>query len=211
MMATSNTTEAANQAAGLKWRGDRPLACEARQRLIDAGLSLLEASGEQYFTIGRIAARAGVTRPTVYSYFDDRDALLRETILFAARNVQAQTAKRIAELDDPLDIPVETIMATLDGFRKSPLLRKLLQPGNADPVMQSICTHPEMISRQVEGVKRLCDAMGWSDEEAREAAEMISRMALSFLTAPAPRRTDAELRAFLKRRLLPGLGIHAAA
>lgn len=202
----ASASERDGEAAGLKWRGDQPLADEARQRLIDAGLTLLAEGGEAQFTIGRIAKQAGVTRPTVYSYFEDRDTLLRETLLFAARAVQAQTARHLAELDDPRDIPVEAVMSTLEGFRKNPLLKKMLLPGSANPVMQSVCTHPDMITLQAESMKGLSSLMGWTATETREAAEMISRMTLSFLMAPEPRRTGVELRAFLERRLLPGLG-----
>jgi len=191
----------------LKWHGDRPLAPEARQRLIDAGLSLLTDDGVAEFSIGRIASAAGVTRPTVYSHFDSRDALLREVVLFAAQGAHTRIARRIQAIEDPREIPVELVVATLQEFRAHSLLRKLLRAGDADPALAAILTHPELITGAIQAMDRLAKTMRWSAAEAREAAELISRMTVSFLAAPEPRRSEAELRGFLKRRLDPALGI----
>jgi AcrR family transcriptional regulator len=47
-----------------------------REKLIDAGIDLVaEAGGEEELTVRRVAARAGVSVPTAYRHFPDRDAL----------------------------------------------------------------------------------------------------------------------------------------
>jgi hypothetical protein len=69
-----------------------------------------------------------------------------------------------------------------------------------------ITRHP-VIDWSRDAVKDLVRAAGWSAEAADEAVEVMLRMLLSLLAAPAPRRSDAALRAFLMRRLVPALGL----
>jgi hypothetical protein len=56
-------------------------------------------------------------------------------------------------------------------------------------------------------VKDLVRAAGWAGEAADEAVEVMLRMLLSLLAAPEPRRSDAALRAFLMRRIVPALDL----
>jgi hypothetical protein len=53
----------------------------------------------------------------------------------------------------------------------------------------------------------MVEATGWNAEQADEAIEVMLRFVLSLLAAPEPRRSQAELRAFLERRLVPALGL----
>jgi AcrR family transcriptional regulator len=49
-----------------------------RQRLVDAAVAVIEADGEQAIKVRDIAARAGVTEPSIYHYFGDRNGLIIE-------------------------------------------------------------------------------------------------------------------------------------
>jgi hypothetical protein len=60
-----------------------------------------------------------------------------------------------------------------------------------------------------DALQDLARAAGWSDAAADEAVEVMLRMLLSLLAAPEPRRSDAALRGFLMRRLVPALGLDA--
>ena len=48
---------------------------------------------------------------------------------------------------------------------------------------------------------------GWNTRDADESIELILRFVLSVLVTPAPHRSPRELRSFVRRRLLPGLGL----
>lgn len=63
-----------------------------RDRILAAGLALLEAKGLEATTMRAIARRLRVDPMALYHYFDDRDALLRE----AAARTYAQLAPRRA-------------------------------------------------------------------------------------------------------------------
>ncbi len=49
---------------------------ERRRQLLDIAESLLEGSGSDALRMDTLASAAGVTRPVVYSHFDNRDALI---------------------------------------------------------------------------------------------------------------------------------------
>lgn len=49
-----------------------------REAILNATLELLASSGFHGFSIKTLAAKAGVATGTVYLYFEDRDALIRE-------------------------------------------------------------------------------------------------------------------------------------
>lgn len=54
------------------------MASTTRDRLVAAAIEVIEASGEQAVKVRDIAARAGVTEPSIYHYFGDRDGLICE-------------------------------------------------------------------------------------------------------------------------------------
>lgn len=51
---------------------------ERRAQLLDVARSLVREAGTDELTLGRVAERAGVTKPLVYGHFGDRAGLLAE-------------------------------------------------------------------------------------------------------------------------------------
>lgn len=49
-----------------------------REKLIQAGVDIVTEAGGEELTLRRVAARAAVSVPTAYRYFQDRDALLED-------------------------------------------------------------------------------------------------------------------------------------
>lgn len=71
-----------DRSEGLRRRG-RPRQDElaARQSaMLDAAADILVESGYRAFTVSAVAARAGASKSTVYSWFDNREGLLRAVI-----------------------------------------------------------------------------------------------------------------------------------
>lgn len=64
-------------------------------QIVDAARSLIGRRGFEPVTMGRIALQAGVSRSTLYAYFDSKDAIVREAFAIG----QGQLADRMAELD----------------------------------------------------------------------------------------------------------------
>jgi AcrR family transcriptional regulator len=83
------TPEAAVLSRGHKKRS------RTRQGLLDAALEVLAESGEG-FSLGEVAARAGVSHGTFYNYFRDRDELMDALVPYS---VEAFAARADLEVD----------------------------------------------------------------------------------------------------------------
>jgi TetR/AcrR family transcriptional regulator, repressor for uid operon len=192
-----------------------PAADPASERILDAALNLVAASGLRNLTMDAAASRAGVGRMTVYRRFGDREGL---TDALAAREAR----RCLAELDRAVDPSLPAAEGIARGFVAS--LRLI----RTHPVLDRFARHePEaalealnadggailMMGREFVAA-RLRDAQDRGDLDpgldATQAAELIVRLGFSFLLMPqsALPLDDAEAAAAAARELIaPILGV----
>lgn len=192
------------------WGGLAPPAddTEARSRLLDAARRCFERFGVEKTTIADIAAEVGVTRRTVYRYFESSDELLRAAFALAAGGIVERMLAHARHYRQPGVRLIEAMLFLLRELPADPRLGPLVKPGRdggrADRSMSSVVTM-EVSHRALRAVNK-----DWSPLTAREVdelAELILRLLRSFLSDPGTRpRSEAQLRAFLKRWLLPAVG-----
>jgi AcrR family transcriptional regulator len=208
---TSAALDGINVVEGVRrpWAGDPPQAAAARRRLLDAAARCIARDGLAATSVASVAAEAGVSRPTVYRYFEDRDALVRGALGEAAIRLHAAIDERTTVLDDAGDIVVEVVVHALATVQADPVLSAIWSSAAADGSVVGRFTEPGGVAFARSCLIRAADLAGWSDPDADEAAELVLRVALSLLVSPEPRRSRAALRAFLRRRLLPALGLPA--
>ncbi|GAA2857262.1 hypothetical protein GCM10010472_13260 [Pseudonocardia halophobica] len=103
---------------------------QARRRLVAAAEECFLAYGVQRTTMDDIAKRAGVSRPTVYRYFADRDALIVEVVSRRSRAFSGHAREYIDSRTTFADKLVDGLAFLIDGGRKDPILRALLRPEN---------------------------------------------------------------------------------
>ena len=65
------------------WDGDPPHRTAARERLLEVAALCVARDGIAGTGIAHVALEAGVSRPTVYRYFKDREELIRSVLLQA--------------------------------------------------------------------------------------------------------------------------------
>lgn len=205
-MASPAPRRSAGRAA---WAGDPPQRSAARERLLDAAARCVVRDGLPATGIAAVALEAGVSRPTVYRYFADREALVEETLLRAGRGLAGRLATHLRRFSDPGRQAIEAMLFALREIRRDPILRHVWSSTLLDASALEAITRPTTIAWTREALETLVASAGWSDAEADEALELMLRFLLALMTAPEPRRTPAALRAFLRRRLLPGLGLTA--
>jgi AcrR family transcriptional regulator len=191
-----------------------PAADPASERILDAALNLVAASGLRNLTMDAAASRAGVGRMTVYRRFGDREGLIDA--------LAAREARRcLAELDRAVDPSLPAAEGIARGFVAS------LQLIRTHPVLDRFARHePEaaLEALNAEGgaivvmgrefvAARLRDAQDRGDVDpgldATQAAELIVRLGFSFLLMPqsALPIDDAEAAAETARELIaPILG-----
>ena len=154
-----------------------------------------------------VAAEAGVSRPTVYRYFADRQALVEATLMHAGRDLSERLGERLRSFDTPAEMAVEAMRFVLREIPREPVLGAMWRDASLDAEAVAGLTRHTAIAWSRGALACLVQAAGWTRAAADEAVEVMLRMLLSLLAAPEPRRSDAALRAFLMRRLVPGLGL----
>lgn len=189
------------------WDGDRPEPAAARERLLEVAARCIARNGIPATGIAHVAIEAGVSRPTVYRYFKDREELIRSVLLQAGLRLANEVQQHIRTVDDPGDKVVEATLFTLRTIRENAVLREVWKPAMFDAYLLQGFTQPASIMFTRVALGEIIESTGWDEDEAAEAMEFMLRMILSLLAAPEPARSETELRDFLRRRLVPALGL----
>ena len=192
------------------WDGNPPQAAAARQRLLEAAARCIAREGTAGTSIAAVAAEAGVSRQTIYRYFTGRDELAGRALGAAAEGLRARIDRSLAALADPADMIVEALVLGFAETRSDPVLRAISDSSRLDGSVLARITGPGGIAWVRDALAPAITAAGWSEAEAEPRLELILRIFLSLLVSPAPERTPEELRAFLYRHLVPGLGLDVA-
>jgi AcrR family transcriptional regulator len=185
------------------------------ERVLDAALELVAASGLRHLTMDDVAARAGVGRMTVYRRFGDRDRLID---LLAIR----ESRRCLAEIDATVDpgAPVDEQIAqgfltSLRLIRDHPLLDRLarhepeaaLQALNQDGAAIFAISRAFVSARIADAKRR--GMVGEVDPD--HVAELLIRLGFSFLLIPAtslPVSDDRAIRALARETIAPMLTAH---
>jgi len=189
------------------WDGDPPHRTAARERLLEVAALCVARDGIAGTGIAHVALEAGVSRPTVYRYFKDREELIRSVLLQAGLRLANEVQEHIRAFADPGEKIVEATLFTLRAIRENPVLRQVWQPAMFDANVLHGFTQPASITFTRVAFSEIIEITRWDEEQAAESMEFMLRLILSLLAAPEPRRTEQELREFLRRRLVPALGL----
>lgn len=176
---------------------------------MDAARRCFERFGLEKTTLSDVAAEAGVTRRTVYRYFDNSDELMRAAFVLAAGGIVERMVKHARSFEDPGERIVEAMVFLCREIPADPHLGPLFTTGRdgtrAGPSISSAVTM-EISHNVLRAVNE--DWSPLTSEEVDELVELILRLLQSFLTNPGPRaQSEAKLRAFFQRWLLPAIGL----
>jgi AcrR family transcriptional regulator len=101
---------------------------DARERILAAAERCIDRHGIRKTTMDDVACEVGLSRPSVYRYFADRDDLLIELITRHARALLGRAHKSIARQSSLPDQIVEMVLYTAEHARRDPLTRHILDP-----------------------------------------------------------------------------------
>jgi AcrR family transcriptional regulator len=101
---------------------------DARERILAAAERCIDRHGIRKTTMDDVACEVGLSRPSVYRYFADRDDLLIELITRHARALLVRARKSVARQSNLPDQIVETVLYTAEHARHDPLTRHVLDP-----------------------------------------------------------------------------------
>lgn len=105
---------------------------EARAQILKAAESMFQRYGVSKTTMDDIAKEAGVSRPTVYRYFGDRDSLITALIEARSRRLFDKARAYLRERSTLADQIVDGLIFLVERGRHDPIVRLIVSPEHMD-------------------------------------------------------------------------------
>ncbi len=181
---------------------------DTQARILEAALACVKRWGIDKVTLNDIAQEAGVTRPTVYSYFGSRDDVVRYALMQSGITFSQELIRHVEKFSTPQERVIEATMFSLKRLPKEPALALLTESSLVSFFNTYALTSPESHQIRRGLFRQILGQADQPDDELDEVTEVATRFLLSLLTMQGnKKRNDKELRGFLERRLLPALGL----
>jgi AcrR family transcriptional regulator len=101
---------------------------DARERILAAAERCIDRHGIRKTTMDDVASEVGLSRPSVYRYFADRDDLLIELIARHTRALFKRAHKSMSRQHNFPDQIIEGLLYIADYCRRDPLTRHVIDP-----------------------------------------------------------------------------------
>jgi AcrR family transcriptional regulator len=169
-----------------------------------AAIRCVERHGIDRTSVALIATEAGVSRPTLYAYFENRDQIVNQAVRAASESFVERVVAHARQFDTAADRLVEAMLFAVRGIRAEPALAMRFGAGQ---LLHGPLTPEELhFARLCLGpVVELAPELGrWLDG----AAELAARLTISLLSRdPLEPRSEDEERAFLRHWWPRALGL----
>ena len=188
------------------WRSEAPTSVDdARNRLVDAAEACFTRFGVAKTTLEDIATEAGVSRATVYRYFEGgRDEIILGVVLREGREFLASLGRRVQREQTLGDAIVEGVLYTVAAVRRNDHLALLFAPdvaGHTTSIAGASAALYELTQDFLRPIFEQARIAGQLRDGilSEDAAEFVLRMILSLLSVAGPRkRSQAKEREFLR-------------
>jgi len=192
-------------------RRTRGPAADTRERLLSGTLACLREFGVEGTTIAAVSRASGLSRPTIYAHFNTLEELIHRTVENAAVELSARIVAGLTGVDSAGEAMVEFVVAAHREFKADPVVA-LVVDMSLDP---GLAGHGEISPAMFQLTRRPMAAMLAGEPEALERLDDITETMVRFLLSvlsysSANTRTEARLRAYLRRTMLPALGLSSA-
>lgn len=182
-----------------------------RERLLDAAEGCLEQFGPQKTSMEDVARAAGMSRATVYRYFENRDALLLGVASRQASSLAAEAMSYLSQFSTISDWLVEGLLFTLRELPKRPVFASLVTSldssasgslflGSTGLIQIGVnVMRPVFANAQEQGLLR-------DDVDPEMLVEWLLRVLWTYLNAPSQVATDEEsMRRLFRMMLIPAV------
>lgn len=189
------------------WSGNRPKTdTEAKIRLCDAALECIKRASFDKTTMSDIAKQAGITRPTLYKHFKNKNEIFFAAIdaaaLLFADSVVAH-AKQFATFEERV---IETIVFVVTELPRHRHLSLVLNNDCAETLRKRAFYDEATLVFSAMAAAPLIEVRLAIKGQGVEIAEIMARFAISIILFPGKFTSDYEgLRELIKKRILPGL------
>jgi len=182
-----------------------------RERLLDAAEGCLEQFGPQKTSMEDVARAAGMSRATVYRYFENRDALLLGVASRQASSLASEAINYLAQFNTISDWLVEGLLYTLRELPSRPVFASLVTSldsrasgnlflGSTGLVQIGVnVLRPMFANAKEQGLLR-------DDVDPEMLIEWLLRVLWTYLNAPSQVATDEEgMRKLFRMMLIPAV------
>ena len=165
-----------------------------REALLDAAADLLPEGGYAGLRMADVAARAGVSRQTVYNEFGTKAALTQAVALRTASEFLDGIRQRFETADGLLAGIHHAVVYTIEHARENRLVAAALGTEAGEDLLPLLTSRGEPILTAAADLAaeqyRECEP-GLSPEAAALLAETVVRLSLSHLVLPTHSATEA--------------------
>lgn len=195
------------------WSGEPPRdAEEARIRLAEIATACFAQKGMRKAFMAEVARAAGISRPTLYSYYPTKESLMFGAMTLEVGYWLQKQERHIRRYNTPQERLVEGVLNSIKELPKTRVLKFIADPEYVPYVAKDdpgLTRSLEVGVRALEPVFELAPKL--RDRE-QEIAELVQRTITSFLQYQIGKpRSVAELRAFMHRTLVPAVGLNILA
>ena len=181
---------------------------DAHDRILDAAAECIARAGYAGATISAVAKQAGLSRPTVYAHFRNREDLVSAALKRAAAVVVGRIVEQAGRATTAADFVVEATVAARVEFRTVPALAPIAFPERADFRLFRTSMSADQIAMARGFLAPLLEYEPELGEDLDEIAELVMRLLLSLVWIDSEMSTSEDrLRDYLHRRLVPALGL----
>lgn len=189
------------------WNGRPPRSrAEARRYLLDIALGVVERVGIAKAGLSDVAEAAGVTRQTVYRYFESAEDLFNSAAALSSGGFHQQMRARVLAQPTMAERIVECLVYSALKIPGDPHLAVLTK---TEHFTVSNALRLSFIQEEM-GVLAEGDT-GLTARDRDELAEILLRLLHSYLSDAGEPRTEDEMRAYLQRWLVPMIEARVAA
>ena len=175
-----------------------------QKAILDGAIRCVKKNGLEKTSVNDIARVAGVSRPTVYSYFKNKDDIVTTALVKAACAYSEGLLNYLEPFDDPYERFVESFLYGLVEVPKNNYLTLITRPGMIPLTNREALLHGKGQDLATELHKAVLKNIPLSRPDLDDIMEINQRLMLSFLSMPGPvQRSPDELRAFLRKWIVP--------
>ena len=178
-----------------------PLRAAFRQQVRDVALDvareLVVAHGWSGVRMGDVAQRTGVSRPTLYKEFGDRNGLGEALLLQESERFLVGVQEQVARYPrEPGRGVLEAVRYTMEEAARSPLLHAVLTSTRADDagLVPLLARSAPLLRRSVEVLVAALGPLVPRPQELPDAAEVLVRLCVSHLVQPSGDVASTSLR-----------------
>lgn len=181
------------------------------ERILDAAVLEIAASGVAKLTVEGVARRAGINRATLYRRFGDLNGVVEAVTMREGRRMADTVAGAVEGVADPAERLVEGFVASMRMAREHPIISRtaqlepgeLIAAGMADGAallqLGSSVVAMNIRQAQAEGFAAHLDA----DEVGQTVAMLFAACVLMPTAHGIDTRSDDSVRAYARRTLAP--------